>query len=50
MQQAGVAVQWIEYPGLVHGFANILCSQSARDAVNDMGSALRDLMRCHSAG
>ncbi|MGB1061960.1 MAG: alpha/beta hydrolase, partial [Ketobacter sp.] len=48
MQQAGVAVQWIEYPGLVHGFANILCSQSARDAVNDMGSALRDLMRCHS--
>jgi len=49
MQQAGVDVQWIEYPGLVHGFANILCSHSALSAVKEMGSALHTLMHKHAA-
>lgn len=44
LEQVGVKVNWIEYPGLVHGFANILCSRSALDAVEDMGLALRHLM------
>ncbi len=44
MQAAGVDVQWIEFPGLVHGFANILCSQSALKAVEEMATALRQKM------
>lgn len=44
LEQAGVDVQWIEYPGMVHGFANILCSKSALAAVEDMASALRTLI------
>lgn len=44
LEQAGVKVKWIEYPGMVHGFANILCSASALHAVEDMAGALRGLM------
>lgn len=45
LKQAGVLAQWTEYPGLVHGFANILCSESARRAVEEAGQALRQLLR-----
>lgn len=44
MQAAGVDVQWIEFPGLVHGFANILCSRSALNAVEEMARLLRGKM------
>lgn len=48
MQEAGVDVQWIEFPGLVHGFANILCSRSALDAVEEMARLLRRKMLEHA--
>ena len=44
LKEAGVDVQWIEFPGLVHGFANILCSKSALNAVEEMAGALRQKM------
>ncbi|MDY6918589.1 MAG: alpha/beta hydrolase [Pseudomonadota bacterium] len=44
LQQAGVAVRQLEFPGMVHGFANILIAQSARDAVSDMAQALGTLL------
>ncbi|RLU00349.1 alpha/beta hydrolase [Ketobacter sp.] len=48
LQASGVDVEWIEFPGLVHGFANILCSQSALNAVETMAGALRQKMLQHA--
>ncbi|RLP54602.1 MAG: alpha/beta hydrolase [Ketobacter sp.] len=45
LQQNGIQVQLLEFPGLVHGFANILCSHSALKAVEEMGLALQALMQ-----
>lgn len=48
LEQAGVPVKWIEYPGMVHGFANILVADSARHAVEEMARVLRSVMQEHA--
>lgn len=41
LESSGVAVTRLEYPGLIHGFANMLCTRSAKNAVEESVQALR---------
>ena len=43
LTQAGIMVRMLEYPGLIHGFANMLCTEAARQAVAEMSTTLRAL-------
>ena len=45
LQQSGVPVSYVEYPGVLHGFTQYtLTSNTARKALSDAGSVIREAL------
>ena len=45
LQQAGVPVSYVEYPGVLHGFTQYtLTSDTARKALMDAGAVIREAL------